>query len=74
MISLARAPILFVLKKDKGLRLCVNYSALNKVTRKNCLALLLITEILDQLTRAVYLSKVDLKDVYYYIPVAEKDC
>jgi hypothetical protein len=73
-ISLAGALILFVLKKDKGLRLCVNYCALNKVTRKNRLALLLITEILNQLTRAVYLSKVNLKNAYYCILVAKKDC
>jgi transposase InsO family protein len=72
-ISPAGAPILFVPKKDGGLRLCVDYRALNKVTRKNRLALPLITEILDRLTGAVYLSKVDLKDAYYRIPVAEKD-
>ena len=72
-ISPAGAPILFVLKKDGGLRLCVDYRALNKVTRKNRLALLLISEILDQLTEATHLSKIDLKDAYYRILVAEKD-
>ena len=72
--SLAGAPILFVPKKDGGLRLYVNYRALNKVTRKNRLALLLISEILDQLKGATHLLKVDLKDAYYYILVAERDC
>ena len=47
LISLARAPILFVLKKDRGLHLYINYYALNKVTRKNRLALPLISEILN---------------------------
>jgi len=72
--SLAGAPILFVPKKDGGLRLYVNYRALNKVTRKNRLALLLISEILDQLIGATHLLKVDLKDAYYHIPIAERDC
>ena len=72
--SLAGSPILFVLKKDGSLRLCVDYRALNKVTKKNRLALLLISEILDRLTGAKILSKIDLKDAYYRILVAERDC
>ena len=46
-ISPAGAPILFVPKKDGKLRLCVDYCALNVVTRKNRYTLLLISEILD---------------------------
>jgi hypothetical protein len=42
--------------------------------RKNHHALLLISEILDCLTRAMYLIKLDLKDMYHRIPIAEKDC
>jgi hypothetical protein len=72
--SLAGALILFVPKKDEGLCLCIDYCALNKVTRKNCLALPLISEILDQLTGATHLLKIDLKDAYYCILVAERDC
>jgi hypothetical protein len=45
--SLARAPILFVLKADGGLRLCVDYRGLNKVSVKNRYPLPLISEILD---------------------------
>lgn len=33
--SLARFPILFVLKKDSKLRLCINYRKLNNITIKN---------------------------------------
>ena len=72
-ISPAGAPILFVPKKDGTLRLCVDYRALNKVTRKNRHALPLISEILDRLTGATHLTKLDLKDAYHRIPIAEKD-
>jgi hypothetical protein len=52
-ISPAGAPILFVPKKDGGLRLCVDYRGLNKVTRKNRHPLPLISETLDRLGKAV---------------------
>ena len=58
-------PILFTLKKDGGLRLYVNYRGLNAVTVKNRYLLLLITEIIDYVTKAEYFSKIDLKDTYY---------
>jgi hypothetical protein len=50
--SPAGAPILFVPKKDGGLRLCVNYRGLNAITVKNRYPLLLITKIMDRVTRA----------------------
>ena len=39
--------ILFVLKTDKILRLCVNYCTLNNITIKNSYLLLLILELQD---------------------------
>lgn len=61
------APILFVPKKDGGLRLYVNYRGLNKVTVKNRHPLPLILETLDRLRRAKRFTKLDLKDIYYRI-------
>ena len=72
-MSLAEALILFVPKKDRTLHLCVDYRALNKVTRKNCLALPIIGEILNCLTGATHFTKLDLKDAYHRIPIAEQD-
>lgn len=46
-ISPAGAPILFVPKKDGGLRLCVDYRGLNAVTIRNRTPLPLISETLD---------------------------
>jgi hypothetical protein len=51
-------------KKDRGLRLYIDYRALNKVTIKNRTPLPLISETLDRLSQAVYFTKLDLKDVY----------
>ena len=65
---------MFVLKKDRSLYFCIDYCILNKVTRKNCYTFLLISKILDCLTRAIYFTKFDFKNTYYRIPIAEKDC
>ena len=72
-ISPAGAPILFVPKKDGKLRLCVDYRALNAVTRKNRHTLPLISEILDRLNGAQYLTKIDLQDAYHRIAIAKED-
>ena len=66
-ISPAGAPILFVHKKDGGLRLCVDYWELNQVTIKNRHPLPLISETLDQLSGAKLFTKLDLKDAYHCI-------
>jgi hypothetical protein len=52
-VSEAGAPILFVLKKNSKLRLCVNYRGLNSITVKNRHPLPLISETLDRLIGAV---------------------
>ncbi len=71
--SPAGAPILFVPKKDGGLRLCVDYRGLNKVTVKNRYPLPLIGEILDCLVGAKRYTKLDLKDAYYRIRIRKSD-
>ena len=65
--SPAGAPILFVPKKDGGLRLCVDYKGLNKVTVKNRHPLPLVSKTLDRLTGAKVFTKLDLKDAYHRI-------
>ncbi len=71
--SPAGAPILFVPKKDGGLRLCVDYRGLNAITVKNQYLLPLITEIMDRVTGAQYFSKIDLKDAYYRLRIKAGD-
>ena len=59
--SSAGAPILFMLKKDGGLRLYVDYRGLNKITKKNRYPLPLIVEILDRFTSVKIFIKLDIK-------------
>ncbi|KAG8472933.1 hypothetical protein CXB51_035052 [Gossypium anomalum] len=46
------APVLFVKKKDRTMRLCIDYRQLNKVTIKNKYPLLRIDDLFDQLKGA----------------------
>lgn len=64
-----RAFILFVLKKDSGFRLYINYRDRNKVTNKNRYILPLITKTLNRLYSIKRYSKVDYKDTYYRLRI-----
>jgi hypothetical protein len=59
------APILFVPKKDGGRRLCIDYSALNKITVRNQHPLPRIDEIFEQLHGSCVFSKLDLASGYH---------
>ena len=54
------APMLFVKKKYRTLRLCVDYRKLNKMTVKNKYPLPRIDDLFDQLKGASVFSKIDL--------------
>lgn len=71
--SPAEAPVLFALKQDGGLRLCVNFRDLNKMTIKNCYFLSLIDEMLNRLSGARVFIKMNLRDVYHRIRIREED-
>jgi len=68
-ISLVNASMLFVLKSDNNLRLCVNYLNLNVITIKNKCSLSLIKKTLNRLINVVYFTKLDLKNAYYRIRI-----
>jgi len=71
--SPAAAPILFAKKKDGGLRLCVDYRALNLATVKNRYPLPLISEMLDHVPEARIFTKLDLRGAYNLIRIKEGD-
>ena len=67
------ASVLFTKKKDKTLRLCIDYRQLNKVTIKNRYPLLRIDDLFDQLRGARVYSKIDLRTEYHQLRVRETD-
>jgi len=67
------SPIMFVKKKDGKLRLCADYQALNKVTKKDRHPLPLIREALDRLGGAKCFTKLDIKDAYQNIRIRDGD-
>jgi hypothetical protein len=64
---------LFVEKKDKELRLCVDYCPLNAVTIKNKYPLPCIDILFDQLAGAQVFSKIDLCSGYHQIKIRAED-
>jgi hypothetical protein len=72
--SPAGAPILFVEKKDgRGLRLCVDYRGLNRVTIMNRYPLPLMDELRDRVQGAKIFSKIDLKSAYNLLRIKKGD-
>lgn len=65
------APVLFVKKKNGDLRLCVDYWGLNKFTHKNHYPIPLITDLLDTPKKTRVYAKIDLRNVYYLVYIAE---
>jgi hypothetical protein len=65
-------PALFV-KKDKRLRLCIDYRQLNTVTIKNKYPLPRIDVLFDQLVGAKVFSKIDLCSSYHQIKIGASD-
>jgi hypothetical protein len=67
------APVLFAKKKDGGLRLCVDFRGLNKITKKDRYPLPLISDLLDSSGRARIYTKIDLQHAYHLVRIAEGD-
>jgi hypothetical protein len=64
---------LFVSKKDKDLRLCVDYRPLNVVTIKNKYPLSRVDILFEQLAGAQVFSKIDLHPSYHQIKIRAED-
>ncbi|GJU59687.1 putative reverse transcriptase domain-containing protein [Tanacetum coccineum] len=67
------ASMLFVKKKDKLFRMCIDYRELNKLTIKNRYPLPRINDLFDQLQGSSIYSKTDLKPSYHQIRVCKED-
>nr|GEX81324.1 putative reverse transcriptase domain-containing protein [Tanacetum cinerariifolium] len=67
------APVLFVKKKDRSCRICIDYRELNKLTVKNRYLLQRIDDLFDQLQGSRVYSKIDLRSGYHQLRVHEED-
>ncbi|GKE33782.1 putative reverse transcriptase domain-containing protein, partial [Tanacetum coccineum] len=67
------APVLFVKKKDRAFRMCIDYRELNKLTVKNRYSLPRIDDLFDQLQGSSVYSKIDLRSSYHHLRVREED-
>lgn len=53
--------------------MCIDYRALNKVTIKIKYLITLIVDLFDQLGRARYFTKLNLRSGYYRVRITEGD-
>ncbi|MBW0590574.1 hypothetical protein O181_130289 [Austropuccinia psidii MF-1] len=67
------ATVLFVKKKEGGLRLCVDYHKLNAVTRKNRYPVPPMNQLLTIFNGSTILSKIDLRGAYNLRRIKEGD-
>jgi len=67
------ALVLFVKKKDSSLCLCVNFRGLNRISKKDCYPLSLISNLLDSPHKAQVYSKIDLHHAYYLVCITDGD-
>jgi hypothetical protein len=72
--SPAGSPVLFVPKPGgRGLRLCVDYRDLNKITVKDRTPLLILDQLAEQVAGADWFTKLDLKAGYNLIRIWKGD-
>ncbi|KAI0991344.1 hypothetical protein K3495_g16843, partial [Podosphaera aphanis] len=67
------SPVLFVRKPGGGLRFCVDYRALNNITKKNLYPLPRIDDSLRQLLKAQMFTRLDLRGAYNQIRIKPGD-
>ena len=59
--------VLFIKKLNKGLKFYIDYYKLNSLTRKDLYLLLYIDELLSYILKAKVYTKLDIREVFYYI-------
>ena len=71
--SPAASPVLFAKKPGGGLRFCVDYRALNAITKKDRYPLPLIQETLNNIAKAKWFTKIDVSAAFHKIRINAGD-
>lgn len=67
------AGFFFIEKRDKILRLCIDYRGLNKIMVKNKYPLPLLTSAFELLQRVTVFTKLDLQNAYHLVWIRKWD-
>ena len=65
-------PVVMVRKGDGSYCLCIDFRKVNEISKKDAYPIPFVTEILDKLSVARYISTIDLNKAYHQIPLSEK--
>ena len=65
--------VVTVQKKEGGVRICIDFRAVNSITQPDPYLMPLIDEILESLSTAKFISKIDLNKGFHQIPISEAD-
>lgn len=71
--SLHTTLVLFVKKKNGSLHLCIDHWGLNKLTKKDCYPLPLISDLLNSQSHAKVYIKIDLWHAYHLVQITLRD-
>jgi hypothetical protein len=67
------SPLVPIRKKDGGIRLCVDYRKLNKITQDDRYPMPRVEELVEELGRAQFITTLDLVKGYYQVSVKRED-
>lgn len=67
------SPVVLVKKKDGGVRFCVDYKGLNRVTTADAYPMPRLDQTIDELAGTQWFTALDARSAYWTIEVEEKD-